>query len=89
MSCWYCRSTLLGWIGNWWNYVNLSGERGRWGLREIVGMRVLDDMGLCSDWCKLYEVVCPFGKCGDRVYKGCEKGDGRMDGDEGGVIQKR
>ena len=37
---------------------------------EIVGMRVLDDMGLCSDKCKLKEVVCPFGKCGDRVYKG-------------------
>ena len=51
---------------------------GRWGFREIVGMRVLDDMGLCSDKCKLYEVVGPFGKCGDRVYRGCEKGMGRM-----------
>ena len=42
MFCWDCRSTLLGWIGNWWNYVNLSRERGMWGFREIVGMRVLD-----------------------------------------------
>ena len=42
MSCWYCRSTLLGWIGNWWNCVNLSRERRRWGFREIVGMGVLD-----------------------------------------------
>ena len=32
-------------------------------------------MGLCSDKCKLKEVVCPFGKCGDEVYRGCEKGD--------------
>ena len=38
-------------------------------------MRVLD-VGLCSDKCKLYEVVCPFGKCGDRVYRGCEKDEG-------------
>ena len=36
------------------------------------------DMELCSGRCKLKEVVCPFGKCGDRVYKGCEK--------EGGVV---
>ena len=43
-------------------------------------MRVLDDMGLCSDRCKLKEVVGPFGKCGDRVYRGCEKeGDGGPD----------
>ena len=48
------------------------------GFREIVGMRVLDDMGLCSDRCKLKEVVCPYGKCGNEVYKGCEKG---VDGD--------
>ena len=39
------------------------------GLREIVGMRVLY-VGLGSNRCKLYEVVGPFGKCGDRVYKG-------------------
>ena len=44
---------------------------------EIVGIGVLDDMGLCSDKCKLYEVVCPYGKCGDRVYRGCENGGGR------------
>ena len=31
------------------------------------------DVGLCSDRCKLYEVVCPYGKCGDWVYRGCEK----------------
>ena len=39
----------------------------------IVGMRVLD-VGLCSDRCKLYEVVGPFGKCEDRVYKGVREG---------------
>ena len=33
----------------------------------------LERLGLCSDRCKLQEVVGPFGKCGDRVYKGCEK----------------
>ena len=38
---------------------------------KIVGMRMLD-VGLCSYRCKLKEVVCPFGKCVDRVYKGCE-----------------
>ena len=26
-------------------------------------------VGLCSNRCKLKEVVCPFGKCGDWVYK--------------------
>ena len=32
-------------------------------------------MGLCSDRCKLKEVVCPYGKCGgNRVYRGCENG---------------
>ena len=45
-------------------------------LGRLLGDGVLDDMGLCSDRCKLYEVVCPFGKCGDRVYRGCEKGWG-------------
>ena len=30
MFCWDCRSTLLGWIGNWWNCVYLSGGRGGW-----------------------------------------------------------
>ena len=49
------------------------GRSGKCGFREIVGMRVLDDMGLCSDRCKLYEVVGPYGKCEDRVYRGCEK----------------
>ena len=44
-------------------------------------MRVLDDMGCCSDRCKLYDVVCPYGKWWDGVYMGCEK-DG--DGEEGG-----
>ena len=53
-----------------------SVERsGRWGFREIVGMRVLD-VGLCSDKCKLYEVVSPFGKCGDEVYRGARSGMG-------------
>ena len=42
-------------------------------MREIVGIGVLD-VGLCSDRCKLKEVVGPFGKCGDEVYRGCEKG---------------
>ena len=46
-------------------------------------MRVLD-VGLCSDRCKLKEVVCPFGKCGDEVYMGCENGGG----EDGSVIQK-
>ena len=41
--------------------VYLSGGRDRLGLREIVGKRVLD-VGLCSDKCKLYEVVGPYGK---------------------------
>ena len=58
------------------------GRSGRWGFREIVGMRVLY-VGLCSDRCKLYEMVCPYGKCGDRVYRGCEN-EGMGDG----VIQK-
>ena len=53
-------------------------------MREIVGMRVLDGVGLCSDRCKLKEVVCPYGKCGDRVYKGCEK-EGRLRGGRRGV----
>ena len=38
----------------------------------IVGRWCWKDVGLCSDRCKLYEVVGPFGKCGYRVYKGCE-----------------
>ena len=79
MFCWDCRSTLLGWTGNRWNYVNLSRCRGGGDLGRLLGDGVLDDMGLCSDRCKLKEVVCPFGKCGDRVYRGCEKGWG-MDG---------
>ena len=76
MFCWDCRST----IRMDWGMMELckSVERSwRWGFREIVGMRVLD-VGLCSDRCKLYEVVGPFGKCGDRVYKGCEN-----DGEDG------
>ena len=46
---------------------------------EIVGMRVLDDVGLCSDRCKLKEVVGPFGKCGDRVYRGMRERMGRRE----------
>ena len=51
-------------------------------MREIVGIGVLDDMGLCSDKCKLKEVVCLYGKCGDRVYRGCEIRMG-MGGEDG------
>ena len=54
-------------------------------MREMIGRRVMlvlwEDgagcMGLCSDRCKLYEVVGPYGKCEDRVYRGCEKRMGR------------
>ena len=42
-------------------------------------MRVLD-VGLCSDRCKLKEVVSPFGKCGDRVYKGMREREGERGG---------
>ena len=46
---------------------------------EIVGMRVLDDMELCSDKCKLYEVVGPYGKWWGQSLQGVREWRGRGD----------
>ena len=45
-------------------------------------------MGLCSDRCKLYEVVGPFGNCGDEVYKGCENWEGEVGYYENEIIKR-
>ena len=69
-----------------WKMMDLCksvGRLGKWGFMEIVGIGVLD-VGLCSDKCKLKEVVCPFENLvGIEFTRECEKGWGRR-----GVIQK-
>ena len=56
---------------------------------EIVGMRVLD-VGLCSDRCKLYEEVGPYGNWWVQSLQGVRERRGvEWDVCGDGVIQKR
>ena len=54
MSCWDCSTIRMN-----WKLMKLCISIRRW---EVVGIECWMDMGRCSDRCKLYEVVGPFGK---------------------------